>query len=316
LQQLRLQLAQQTALSGQVGDTGLSWAAWGAGLSWILAWWILCRASTAVRNEALAPSPAATIMWIGSLILVVIGFGFLPTAFWWASGLVAAFWLFRPEPGLRLMAWWWLVMTVMTPMYHPYARLWLPIHAASWILIGHVIATASRGPRWPAVDDSATLRFGWNRAMPFLLGGLMLAAAERLVFTAGSRPLPGLFSGRSHHDPTVAALASRHPDQLSLIRPPDRFELALTGARTRLRELASLDALPGITSAGSSLLIDTALLKDPSEDLARLDRAGWVLQEQVEYVPSLPTRLDQNPGEALGNAPRRYQILRFERQAP
>ena len=48
----------------------------------------------------------------------------------------------------RLLASWWLVLVVMTPFYHPYARLWLPLHSLDWLLFAALAL-------W-LVHDSAT----------------------------------------------------------------------------------------------------------------------------------------------------------------
>ena len=37
-------------------------------------------------------------------------------------------------PAHRLLGAWWLGLSVMTPFYHPYARLWLPLQSVGWML--------------------------------------------------------------------------------------------------------------------------------------------------------------------------------------
>ena len=49
----------------------------------------------------------------------------------------------------------WVTLSVLTPFYHPYARLWLPVEAFGWLLMGGVfvgirssVEVAGRGARW------------------------------------------------------------------------------------------------------------------------------------------------------------------------
>ena len=30
----------------------------------------------------------------------------------------------------------WALLAVLTPFYHPYARLWLPVQALTWVFVG------------------------------------------------------------------------------------------------------------------------------------------------------------------------------------
>ncbi|MFO0954773.1 MAG: glycosyltransferase family 39 protein [Isosphaeraceae bacterium] len=125
------QLAQVTALSG--------WRAWGL-VTWTAAWlaagfgacgrrWVLGRS----RND-----------WTRFRVGGLLGASFLagiPDLAWW-GGLAWFLWLVTdPRPSVRLLACWWLILSVMTPFYTPYARLWLPLHGAGWILMaGAVVA--------------------------------------------------------------------------------------------------------------------------------------------------------------------------------
>src|SRR5262249_27413028 len=56
------------------------------------------------------------------------------------AGLVMLPWLAVLAPArVRLVGAWWLIMAVLSPFYHPYARLWLPMQAVGWILLGGLI---------------------------------------------------------------------------------------------------------------------------------------------------------------------------------
>ncbi len=58
---------------------------------------------------------------------------------WWI-GLASVGWLlFDPTPARRILGSWWLILSVMTPFYHPYARLWLPLEAAGWLVMADLL---------------------------------------------------------------------------------------------------------------------------------------------------------------------------------
>src|SRR5262249_29160159 len=74
------------------------------------------------------------------------------------------------RPAVRVLGSWWLVLSVLTPFYHPYARLWLPMHAVAWLMMaGAVIAL---GP------FSEEVRPSWGREVltrPRLLASVAAA---------------------------------------------------------------------------------------------------------------------------------------------
>jgi hypothetical protein len=62
---------------------------------------------------------------------------------WWV-GLGWSPWLVaHAKPSDRLLGASWLIMALVTPLYHPYARLWLPLHAAGWLLMAGAIGFAA-----------------------------------------------------------------------------------------------------------------------------------------------------------------------------
>jgi dolichyl-phosphate-mannose-protein mannosyltransferase len=123
------QLAQVVALSG-----GTRWSA----ITWTMAW--LASAVAVMGGGFVKPARR----WEG--IRPVLGFflglamlAIIPDAGWW-MGLAWAGWLmFDRAPARRVLGTWWLVLSVMTPFYHPYARLWLPIEAAGWLVLAELV---------------------------------------------------------------------------------------------------------------------------------------------------------------------------------
>lgn len=119
------QLAQVVALTGG--------AAVGA-ITWSVAWLV---AGAAVHGFAmLFPKSrwdAARLrlgLLIGAAVLATV-----PDLAWWVGLGWSGWLLFDARPARRVLGAWWLILSVMTPFYHPYARLWLPLHAAGWIML-------------------------------------------------------------------------------------------------------------------------------------------------------------------------------------
>lgn len=162
----RLQMAQGNALAGSLaGPIG-----WGA-LAWAGAW---------ISIRAGRPFPSR-----GDLLRFALGalaLGLVPELPWWL-GLAALPTLIRsrgaPE---RVLAACWLVMSAMTPLYHPYARLWLPLHATGWFVVAW---WAMRNEAVPAANASRSAR-RWARAVVGL--GLLV----HLLLLAPAAPWPGL----------------------------------------------------------------------------------------------------------------------------
>jgi 4-amino-4-deoxy-L-arabinose transferase-like glycosyltransferase len=123
------QIAQVAALSG--------------GLFWNFGTWCVAWLGCALSANGLAlVVPGTRWGWtrfrLGLLAgaTALAGIASLP---WWA-GLIALPWLLieaRPAP--RLVGVSWLYMSILTPFYYPYARLWLPLHAAGWLILAWAI---------------------------------------------------------------------------------------------------------------------------------------------------------------------------------
>lgn len=125
----RQQLAQVVALSG-----GVRWSA----LSWVVAW-VVC-AFVVLGGGFLKPARR----WRGTrpalgffLGLAIVGA--IPDASWWVGLAWVGWLLFDQSPARRVLGAWWLILSVMTPFYHPYARLWLPLEAAGWLVLADLV---------------------------------------------------------------------------------------------------------------------------------------------------------------------------------
>jgi dolichyl-phosphate-mannose-protein mannosyltransferase len=163
----RHQLAQRVALSG-----GTLWcfASWGLAL--------LVGASTAPRR---VPSAAPFDTGLRFTFGVCSAIALLAdmSLSWWVGLILLPRALRDPRPAVRTLAVWWLVLSIMTPFYHPYARLWLPLHAAEWVLIAGWIMELIRLTNDPA-PAFARRRVAWT--------ALVLVAAAWQQVSAGAVP--------------------------------------------------------------------------------------------------------------------------------
>ena len=98
----------------------------------------------------------------------------------------------------------WLVLSVLTPLYHPYARLWLTLHAAGWLLIAGAIHElgpfAARLHPTAERDPWEIGRIGWRGVCAVVNLGLMVAISEP-PYSEGCRS-----GGITSRRPTIATM--------------------------------------------------------------------------------------------------------------
>jgi dolichyl-phosphate-mannose-protein mannosyltransferase len=309
----RLQMAQGVALSG-----GTSW---GMG-AWVLAW-VGSAISVGRRSPGHPGPPVLLLRFSLRLLAATAALGALPNLPWWI-GLVGSPWLLADDrPAVRVIGTWWLVLSILTPYYHPYARLWLPLHAAGWlILAGGIAALGPFATPIPALPSRA--RLGWD------VCGLVLALAlaDRFVPNPRARALPGLIGPTDSIRNAVTNSVSRgdrplarylQNDQIEilrlLVRPAVTYYLDPT---VMLRPQGDLDQLLREGQLGDWALVDEVLLRQEG-DLPRARTrllARWEL-EAVWPVPlSPPTLLDIDPGAAYGTSSVQTPTLMLLRCTP
>jgi 4-amino-4-deoxy-L-arabinose transferase-like glycosyltransferase len=124
------QLAQVVALSGGVY--------WGL-LTWATAWLSAAFAANGLGLVAVKSRWELARLRLG-LLAGGVAMAAVPDLGWWV-GLAWSAWLFTDQrPAPRVLAIWWVALSALTPFYHPYARLWLPLHAAGWLLLAGAVA--------------------------------------------------------------------------------------------------------------------------------------------------------------------------------
>ncbi len=278
---LRVQLRQAAALSG--------------GPPWNLVEYLSAVAGCAVvqypRLRAGVPRSCLLLVLLAPVVV------FIPFLYWpMAAGCLLDGRVWR-HPSQRLLAVGWVGLSILTPFYHPYARLWLPVHFLSWMLITNSVRNVllcnqeARGRLTGAWDREN--RYGLNLREWFACG-LVLLCIELLgpeLFrapTLGPRELPGPLAASDSLRIAVRHGLSDLPEAAAglrlLARPPVRFYLAGRVPVIVEPDLAHL-RLPGNPRFWA--LVDQAQLRQEGD----LNGATDALLEHWEVVREYPSRL-------------------------
>ncbi len=220
-----------------------------------------------------------------------------PTTLWWIGLALAAFAWRDASPGLRLLAVAWVGLSVLTPFYHPYARLWLPIQALGWIAVAGIVGELIRpaeAPRWrtPFVLACCVAAV----VQTFLMGPLFGKVGDRAGLLAPSDSL------RTSTSRALADLPEAAPGLRVLARPPVSFYIGGRAAARVEPDVEGLLRVPG----GAWALVDAAQLRQSGDVdglVARLSQ-GWERVGEYPTSLNLPTQLDVDPGAAARPRPR------------
>jgi hypothetical protein len=283
-------LEQQRALSGAHGWVGPLLGGMGA----------LAISGLSVRLILLA--------FVG--LSAIAGFFAGDAAFWLVGPILALLSTWRSRPHMACHSLWLVSLFALTPIYHPYVRLLLPLTIAGWLAFGWFVgnvfertnATAAlptnlrRWPVWPA-----------------------FTAATAVILLA----IPVVRSLRDESgadgEPTTLQLAckealSRVPTDEPVhcfVRPPVLVYAAH-------RQIRLMDPDTGIASLctsparnGSIVLVDRALVRDNRRLQEHLLAASGVLRERarVGYRPGQRVTLDD-----FGRDATRPEFDELERQ--
>ncbi len=288
-----LQQAQVVALSGG------HWLGVGAWLGAATGAWLLRRSVPSVGPTGRADRfVAAALIATGAVLLVLI-----PDAAWWLSLGVMPWLITGPKPSSRVIGFWWLATSAITPFYHPYARLWLPVEAASWVVLGgvlsHGLAAAQpylRRIRGRAAEaDPGFWRFLLVWAWGIGLGVTCTRGME--ILEVSPKPIKGLLAPSDGLRRAIDQAVLRFPKNLKVLRfygrPSIRFYL---GGRVPLQVHAEVHDILRPADPGTWTLIDFAQV---SPRVIPPGIEGW---ERVEFLVAAlngPTMLDLEPDTAF-----------------
>jgi|GEM_PF-1047866 len=290
------QLAQVVALSGGAAVGAVTWS-----VAWVVA-------GAAVHGFAmLFPKSrwdAARLrlgLLIGAAVLATV-----PDLGWWVGLGWSGWLLFDPRPARRVLGSWWLILSVMTPFYHPYARLWLPLHAAGWVLLtGGLLAL---GPFPGSVLEVADRTLFRNRRLIAQAAVAVTCLVAARTHWGDSRPralpLESFFAPTDGFRNAAAELANDQPvasDPAAVLRVlarrPLLYYLALQG-KPRIQMLPDADELVrGPLREHEWALVDGVQVgegTDEGTEWRRIERR-WVRVSVWPVVFDPVTLLDVNP---------------------
>jgi dolichyl-phosphate-mannose-protein mannosyltransferase len=240
-----------------------------------------------------------------------------------------------PSYSLVLVYSGWLILAVLTPFYHPYARLWLPLHAfecmflAGYISLLRSLLQAAEVQAPDEINAKLLRRKLFSfRTMAVIASAIVFSFHLTLAFGATNRELPG-FPPRNPLLPGVlaptdslksasASIATDVPRTVKTLRvlgrPPLAFYLSQSVSQP-VEPQSTLSELlrPGDPSTWA--LLDTAVIpqgEDLAVELKRMS-ADWVAVRTIPTPLSLPVLLDIDPSVASSRKPGVQVELRLMR---
>ena len=282
------QMAQGVALSG-------------SGVWCLLAWFaiVVCHSLGRYGTRLLPTTGLRDWSWLLAILFVggLIA-GLLPNAPWWLGLAWSPFLLASPRPATRMIGVWWLLLSILTPFYHPYARLWLPLHGCGWIIAAGCLSELDR--QGEAAKPLAMSRSRWLA----VLAALVLAGVHQGI--QGPRVLPARWVLAP--DPSFRRIVV---NELSrdrvfdgkvlrvLARRPFLFYRAISGpARFRIQLEPGLEGLAANVRPDQVLLLDLAMVPQGSriESVYRDLNTAWnqvgVYEDWLDPVTLLDVRPD------------------------
>jgi 4-amino-4-deoxy-L-arabinose transferase-like glycosyltransferase len=242
---LRTQLGEAHALSGP-GYTG-ALAALLTGLA--------LAALSRDRSRTRPWSRRRGVVWSACTLLIPAACTWQAYFPWWLGLGLTPWLLLNERAAARLLGVWWTVMSVLTPLYHPYARLWLPLHAFGWLLMAGVLTML-----WPAGLALAE-RSPCGRQRIVLLGIVLSCGVSAAIHVSLTRPVSMAWSWVLRPaDPSLRQLAYESiprtiPDRGSTLSifatRPLAFYLAQLG-RYSIRLVPSAEGLQDRTGVPDS----------------------------------------------------------------
>jgi len=197
----------------------------------------------------------------------------------------------------------WTLLAVLTPFYHPYARLWLPLQSFNWLFLGATFAwvrsqieVAGRGARWTRKD----LLPGF--AAVCVLGAALPALSSDSPWKI---PYPRLLAPSDSLREASRSILSELPEDVGdlhvFARPPLAYYLALAG-RVGVHRQPDLAHLLDKSDQRSWAVLDVALTRQSNVSDRDLERAiaGWSLVRRISTTLNPPTLLDIDPAAARG----------------
>jgi 4-amino-4-deoxy-L-arabinose transferase-like glycosyltransferase len=247
------------------------------------------------------------------------------------TGFLGIPWLLK-RPGRRIVVLSWLVLLISSPFYHPYARLWLPLHASHWLLMAWIVADAipslreldlpglyktpgrvglrsrlfadNPGKRLPIGEAALVTIFvciiAWNIMSNMVNQGQKFPRTQVIA-------QPGLLAPSDSLRQACDQASLFLPDDVKalqvLVRPPVIYYLS---GRVRLSRMEGSEALSKPGNPDVWALVDSWNLRselgqgseESSRNLLEKFANHWEVVQAFPTTLSLPTMLDLDPDAA------------------
>ena len=217
----------------------------------------------------------------------------------WSSTL-----LMDVRPARKVLGVWWLVLAVLTPFYHPYARLWLPIQAAGWVAGGGLLLCV--------VDpENAGSCPGRRRivSIPILVSVALGFAWTVARFPVG-RTLDGTLGPtdalRTFVEKDVFPRSSSKGRAVIRTYVSPALSFYLADHATVLAQDGPIGAIPSPDSDAWGM-IDESLIPDEAARRSLRGRLGRAERFEIPYSPA--TLLDIDPRNANARPPHEGRVV-------
>jgi dolichyl-phosphate-mannose-protein mannosyltransferase len=296
---LAIQLAQARMLSG-----GPIWLA-GAGLAAALAMLVSVGdfeiwGVNMLRSVVLAASLAFGCVWLMPELVLL----YVPV---WLGFALASRMSFATR-SMCTLGVGWASLALLTPLYHPYARLWLPLQALTWLFVGGLFVSIRANWEVPGRG----LGWSWKGTADRLpwLAMACLAGAVLRVMPGGSiwnQSGLGVLEPSDSLRLAATSIPRKVPPEVTglrvLARPPVLFYLALAGRADILRQ-PDLRRLLEPGPRPSWAILDMALVRQDNVTATELSTlmAPWARVDEVPAELNLATLLDVDPAAATNRA--------------
>jgi 4-amino-4-deoxy-L-arabinose transferase-like glycosyltransferase len=290
---LSVQLAEARALSGG--------PVWMAGTGFVAAVAMVTSAGDLGIERRLLLRVLA-----GAIVLALLCL--IPHLGWWLGlywiGMILVVRLRFLTKSVVLVVVGWVCLSVLTPFYHPYARLWLPLHAFGWVLLGGLFVLFRSG--FEVAGRAAPWRVDRFRTDPLpLFAAICLFGILFQSFLANSpwkSQFPSFLGPRDSLRLACLTIAGELPREVKSLRlfarPAVQFYL---GRNVSVQSQPDMEHLLGPGDPTAWALLDSALLPRGSQSSDEPNRSGgrWVRVGTALAPLDLPTLLDIDPGAAL-----------------
>ena len=235
----------------------------------------------------------------------------LPHVGWWVAASWVAFSMVtrlrHVSLALCLLLVGWSMLFFLTPFYHPYARLVLPLQAFNWLFMGGAFTLIRSHAKFrdSVIRHDFVESFISLPVFTVFSIGLCLAVALVVPDTRTQSRLEDLLQPSDDVRRACVLISRDLPKDITTlrlyVRPPVTFYLSGT---VPLFPQPSLDRLLSSSDSGGWALVDMAMARQDGITEARFSEMihQWVLVRDVSTTLNLPTLLDIDPGFATRGA--------------